>query len=81
MLFRSGTGIFYKHLHYGDPTQLEEVIKAIKSWKNIEELDFPFVIYTQVFDPQDEPSRDPQVISGLNAIQSTDWTALVNFQG
>ena len=76
------TGIFFKHLHYGDPTQIDDVLEAIKSWKDgLNDLNFPFVVYTQVYDPQEEPNRLPFVVNGLQDIQSVDWNETYNFSG
>jgi hypothetical protein len=82
LMFMKQTGIFFKHLHYGDPEQHAEVIKAIQSWKGgITDINFPFIVYTKVNDPQDDPSRDTEIVNGLADIQAIDWPAVANFQG
>lgn len=71
----------FKHLHYGEPNQHEELLNNLKTWgDNLEDLAFPFVIYTQVYDFEDNPTRRPTFVKGLQQIQSTDWPALYSFE-
>lgn len=70
----------FKHLHYGEPAQHEELLSSLKTWNpTLENLDFPFVIYTKVYDFEDNPNRVPTFVKGLADIQNTDWVALYSF--
>lgn len=72
----------FKHLHYGEPAQHTELFTNLQTWgPDLQDLTFPFVVYTKVYDFDDNPNRVPVFVKGLQAIQSTDWAALYSFQG
>lgn len=73
-------GFRFKHLHYGEPAQHAELLQNLKTWQSgLENLAFPFVIYTKVYDFEDNPNRVAEFVLGLTNIQSTDWVSLYNF--
>jgi hypothetical protein len=77
------SGISYRHLHYGDPTQLSSVIQSVTTWfpKDSVNIQFPFITYMEIYDNTDDVPKVPKVVVGLEAIKNTNWSALVDFQG
>jgi len=77
LTFMQATGIQFKHLHYGDPVQHEEVLHNVGTWFPGETVEFPFVHYNEVTDV--DPYKVVRLVSGLDAIKTADWTGLFNF--
>lgn len=70
----------FKHLHYGEPAQHQQLLDNLKTWDpTIETLTFPFVVYTKVNDFEDTPNRVPAFVLGFQAIANTDWQALYDY--
>jgi hypothetical protein len=75
-------GFGFQHLHYGDPSQHEEVIKGVKNWfTGMTELQFPFMTYSEIYSSSDTPPRIAKIVVGKEAIFATDWKALEDFTG
>ena len=71
----------FKHLHYGEPSQHAQLFESLKTWATgLDDLAFPFVIYTKVNDIDDDPVRVPVFVKGIQEIEATDWLALYSFE-
>jgi hypothetical protein len=80
-LAMQNSGISYRHLHYGDPTQTPSVVANVQTWFPDQSVALPFVVYTQQYEDTDPQPRIPVLVSGLSEIQAADWVALVSFSG
>jgi hypothetical protein len=81
--YLTSTGIQFRHLHYGDPAQHDDVITSVSTWfqgQNLT-LEFPFVHYTEVYEFEDIPHKKVNIAIGINDIKATDWNSLFNFAG
>jgi hypothetical protein len=74
-------GVQFRHLHYGDPTQIPDVMASLQTWIPDETLAMPMVVYTECYDYSDPVSRVAKAVVGLSNIQATDWNALTSFSG
>jgi len=71
----------FKHLHYGEPAQHAQLFESLKTWgPDLDDLAFPFIAYTEIYDLEDNPNRVPKFIKGLNNIQNTDLVSLYSFE-
>jgi hypothetical protein len=80
------SGIEFSHVHYFDFNQMQEVLASVQTWftesENVGLPDaYPFVLYEQAYDITDTPARKSVLIHGLDAIKTTNWQELKNFQG
>jgi hypothetical protein len=80
---RSIDGFKFIHLHYGEPNQHPDAVGAVQTWFQGQDitLALPFVVYTQVNEPEDIIYKQAKVANGIDSIRNTDWLALYNFQG
>lgn len=78
----TNSGIQFRHLHYGDPRQHEEMINNIKTWfpGMQTEIAMPFVTYAKLYEFQDPVSRMPEIVVGIDNIKSTNWSEIFNYQ-
>lgn len=81
-----GSGIQFTHMHYHDPDQNSLVLNWVKNVfvnteYNIENAEFPFIVYEKAFDIRDNPPRQRVLVHGISNILATDWTALEAFEG
>lgn len=76
----SQSGINFRHLHYGDPRQHEEVINNIKTWFPERALDIamPFVTYNELYEFADPAPRITKIVLGIEEIRGADWQGLFN---
>lgn len=74
-------GIPFRHLHYGDPDQIPEVIKSLQTWFPEETVSFPMMTYSECYGQDDPAPRVTKGVIGLNKILTTDWKALTSFTG
>lgn len=76
-----GESFKYTHLFYGDPDQHPELFKALKTWgPNLDDLAFPFVVYTKVEKVGEFTNQIRVFVKGIKEIKETDWVALSNFK-
>jgi hypothetical protein len=76
-----GLGVPFRHLHYGDPTQIPDVMASLQTWMPDVALAMPMVVYLECYDYNDPVSRVAKAVVGLDNIKATDWNALVSFSG
>jgi hypothetical protein len=83
LTFLNSTGIQFRHLHYGDPAQHNEVLTNVGTWFQDQGITpaFPFVHYTEVNEFNDNPYKVVRIVNGLTAIKAADWNGLFNFAG
>lgn len=79
----ANSNIQFRHLHYGDPKQHQEMIANISTWfPNLNaEISMPFIVYTKIYEFNDPAPREPEIILGIENIRSTNWSELFNFKG
>jgi hypothetical protein len=75
------SGIQFRHLHYGDPSQHTSVIDNIKTWfpDREEDITMPFVTYVNVYEFQDPVQRIAVVVTGIEEIRNANWQELFNY--
>lgn len=76
-----GLGVQFRHLHYGDPAQIPDVMVSLQTWFPGETLSFPMMVYTECYDYSDPVSRVARAVVGVANIKATDWNALTSFSG
>lgn len=77
---KASSGFFFRHLHYGDPSQHQEIFANIKQWHG-SDIRFPFITYHEVYDENDNFTEVLKCIIGLDDIKSIDWKQLEDFKG
>lgn len=76
------SGIQFRHLHYGDPKQHEDLIKNISTWfpQLSTTITMPFVTYSRIYEFNDPNPKLVEIVLGIENIRTTNWQELFNFR-
>jgi hypothetical protein len=81
--YMKSTGVPFRHLHYGDPTQHPDVLNSVGTWfKNDPShppVSLPFMTYTEVYEVTDPVNRIAKAVIGITDIKATDWAKIASF--